>query len=442
MRKDTSSNSQLKSFENFIEEHFEHTFFLNESYLSSLNLENFEICLKQLTTCVIIVLEDTHAYWFYRFADAFWKYFSKCSCLTLSLLAKQHIHNIKSYDLTQVGPSKWIIIRNCTLQDIFKKIAHCKENQVSQEKIEILLKELLEFDDCALSSFGLSKSDVLKFCSSRNLPDSCPICREKIKLRQAFHVCKKLKIKINDSENKETQCNVAFCNGGRCQFKIDRLEPTLHLTYHHKLHHYSQCKDESCTFISHTINKKKIQNIIFQEEGVNCLWYKLFFQKIRFQQSHNIIIVRLQEKYFSSFNFPAFLDMVKPSCYAICDHYGARQSCNCSQSVLKTFNFFSSFFTSFENQFKIKSLNSLNKHLESIELRNIEDFLVIFVLKCAQEYSDSKSKIVNQLLSQLSSIKMYFGLKIIIIIPCDFIGDIQQNQMIVNFVPNENKKNI
>ena len=100
------------------------------------------------------------------------------------------------------------------------------------------------------------------------------------------------------------------------------------------------------------------------------------------------------------------------------------------------------FFTSFENQFKIKSLNSLNKHLESSELRNIEDFLVIFVLKCAQEYSDSKSKIVNQLLSQLSSIKMYFGLKIIIIIPCDFIGDIQQNQMIVNFVPNENKKNI
>ena len=436
MRKDTTSDSQLNTFENFIEEHFEHTFFLNESYLSSVDLKNLESCLKQLTTCIIVLLEDVHAYWFYKYADAFWRYFSKCSCLNLSLLAKQHTHNIKSYDVTQVGPSKWIVIRDCTLEGNFKKFAHYKENQLLQEKIENLLKELSGFDDCALSSFGLSKSDVLKFCSSRNLPASCPICRENIKLCQVLHVCKKLKIKAYDSENKETHCNVAFCNGGRCQFKIGRLQPILHLTYHHKLHHYSQCKDESCTFISHTINKQKIGNILFQEETTNNLWYKLFFQKIRFQKSLNIIIVRLKEKHFSSFNFKAFLDMVKPSCYAICDHYGARQSCNCSQSVLKTFNFFSSFFTSSEKQYKIKSLNTLNRYLESNELRSLEDFLVIFVLKCPQEYSDSKGKIVRQLLSQLSSIKTYFGLKIIIIIPSDFIGDTLGNHMIIDFVPN------
>ena len=65
--------------------------------------------------------------------------------------------------------------------------------------------------------------------------------------------------------------------------------------------------------------------------------------------------------------------------------------------------------------------------MESNELRSLEDFLVIFVLKCPQEYYDSKGKIVRQLLSQLSSIKNFFGLKIIIIIPSDFIGDTQQN---------------
>ena len=421
-----------KSVEDFIEENFEHILFINEISFSYLDLNNLEFFFNQLTTFLIVILEDVFAFWLYKHADAFWKYFSNCCCLKLSCLAKQHIYNISQYDVRQINDSKWIVIRNVALEESFKSITINIFDQSNHKKIENLLKELLSYDDTALTNYGLSKSHLLEFLSSKNLPASCPICKEDITLRQKLHFCKKLR--VNGSESRESFCNNIFYNGKKCPFDIGSRGQRLLLTYHHKSHHYSQCSDDNCTFLSHKINKAKITSLLSQQTRIEHSWYYNFFRKIRNQDYANIIIVNLKSNLICKFNFQSLLNIVKPSCFAICDHYGARQSCNCSHSILKTYNFFTGLFIYNGIQCKVKSISSLNKNIQSLQLKNVEDFLIIFVKDCRKEYSISKKKIIKQMLSQLFSIQNFFGLKVIIILPGDFVDVTYEKIMLVDFL--------